>query len=211
MTSTPLLNVKNLNFQYPHRELFKDFSVDIYAGVTIVTGDDGCGKTSFLQLLAGVLPLQGGQVVFNANMVVSDPHIYSEHVFWVDAHNDQIDNILVKDYLASLASSYQNFSQQILEEAIAGLALDAHLEKQFFMLSTGTKRKVWLAAALSAGCTITVLDDAFAGVDKLSIQFFITALNRTLAQSRQAWIISTYHQLEGLENLRTVDLGANFL
>ena len=211
MSSTPLLNVKNLNFHYPQRELFKDFSVDINAGVTIITGDDGCGKTSFLQLLAGVLPMQSGQIVVNANKVVSDPHVYLNHVFWVDAHNDQIDNILVKDYLASLASSYQNFSQQILEEAIAGLALDAHLEKQFFMLSTGSKRKVWLAAALSSGCTITLLDDAFAGVDKLSIQFFITALNRTLAESRQAWIISTYHQLEDLENLHTIDLGANVL
>ncbi len=101
-----------------------------------------------------------------------------------------------RDVFSTLKTDYENFNPENLQQAIEDLSLTQHLEKQFFMLSTGTKRKVWLAAALSAGCPVIALDDPFAGVDKLSMQFFSKALDQRLEKRHQAWIIATYIKLE---------------
>jgi energy-coupling factor transporter ATP-binding protein EcfA2 len=58
-----------------------------------------------------------------------------------------------------------------MAEVTDGLSLAEHLAKPLYMLSTGSKRKVWLAAAFAAGATLTLLDDPFAALDKPSIRF----------------------------------------
>ena len=207
MTPEHILKITNLDFHYPERTLFKDWSTAIFSGVTIIKGGDGSGKTSLLKILAGELPIQGGKLSINKIEQKEQPDIYRSNVFWVNAHDDEFNNMRVDAYFSTLATTYENFNQKILFEAIKELSLTQHLEKQFFMLSTGTKRKVWLAAALSAGRPLTLLDDAFAGVDKVSIHSFVAMLNKQLIQSPQAWIISTYHEFDGDQLPTIIDLG----
>ncbi|MFZ6862565.1 ABC transporter ATP-binding protein [Undibacterium sp. Ji67W] len=196
MPHNPLLTVNRLSFHYPDNKLFAEWSATIYPGITLIQGDDGCGKTTLLKLLTGRLPILTGELCITEIDSKKQRENYLRQAFWVDGQSQEFENIKVETYFSTLKTDYENFSPENLQQAIQGLSLTPHLEKQFFMLSTGTRRKVWLAAALSAGCPVIGLDDPFAGVDKLSMQFFSKTLEQRLEKSQQAWIIASYIALE---------------
>ena len=208
MIPTALLKVNTVSFDYPKRPVFTSFSVDVLHGLTIVTGEEACGKTSLLKLMAGQFILKEGDILLNGCSLVRDKTAYQKNIFWIDTQDAQVDQMQVNAFLSGLSGTYANWNASILNDAIDGLALRPHIEKQFFMLSTGTKRKVWLAAALAACQPLTLIDDAFAGVDQQSIRFFTHTLHLRLAESQDAWVISTYNEVQGVTPLRVLDLGA---
>ncbi len=67
------LFVKNLNFSYDGRKkIFEDASIDIPAGYTVaVIGISGIGKTTFLDLVLGLLTPQSGKILYDDYDIVS--------------------------------------------------------------------------------------------------------------------------------------------
>ena len=59
---TPLLQARELSFGWPGQPLLHDLNVDILPGLTVVRGDEGCGKTTLLRLLAGEWTPQAGSL-----------------------------------------------------------------------------------------------------------------------------------------------------
>ncbi|WP_211464772.1 ABC transporter ATP-binding protein [Collimonas silvisoli] len=204
---TTILQAVNLTFHYPERELFDNWSADIPAGVTLVRGGDGRGKSSLLRLLAGALPAQAGQLQINDVRWLEQPDAYRRQVFWMEPRSEAFDQMTAREYFASLPAAYPGFDGTLLPALIEGLSLTPHLDKQLYMLSTGSKRKVWLAAAFAAGATLNLLDDPFAGLDKASINFVVKMLNQVANNPAQAWVIALYEAPEGVPLAAVVELG----
>ena len=207
MTTTTILHAAKLCLHYPDRALLTDFSMDIPAGVTMVRGGDGRGKTSLLRLLAGDLSADSGVLAINAVALAQEPQAYRQQVYYVDPRTEAFDQMTVPDYFASVRQRFTSFDEARLESAVAGLSLTPQLEKKLFMLSTGSKRKVYLAGAFAAGARVNMLDDPFAGLDRSSINFVISNLNALAANPQQAWIVALYEAVEGLQLVAQFDLG----
>lgn len=201
-----LLQVLALCFAYPERALFKDFSITIPAGLSLLRGGDGSGKTSLLRLLAGELVADAGQLQILDVELARDPLAYRRQVFWVDPRCEDFDQMAVLEYFDAVRRSYPDFDEALLAQVVAGLALTPHLEKNFYMLSTGSKRKVWLAAAFACGATLTLFDEPLAALDKASADFVLQLLGQAAAQSTRAYLISHYDTLGGLELAGVIDL-----
>lgn len=149
-----MLQVDGLCFGYPQRALFTDWSARIPPGVSLVRGGDGSGKTTLLRLLAEALPNQGGHLRLNDTSLRDQPGAYRRQVFWADPRSDAFEQITPADYLTSLHPLYPGLDELRWGELITGLSLAPHLDKPLYMLSTGSKRKVWLAAAFASGAAI---------------------------------------------------------
>lgn len=202
-----VLCVEGLSFQYPNRQLFRQQSWRIPSGVTWVTGGEGCGKTTLLRLLAGAVPLDAGHLKINGVSLASQPAAYRQQVFWVDPKSNALDQVTPTAYFASLAASYPQFDTALLAELTRGLALTPHLDKPLYMLSTGSKRKVWLAAALASGAALTLLDEPFAALDLASVRFVQTLLAEAAAHSARAWLLADYVAPSGVPLALVLDLG----
>lgn len=205
--SKALLQVHDLSFSYPGQVLFSDWSGEIVAGINLVLGGDGRGKTSLLQLLAGEVQAQSGQLQIQDVFLHEQAAQYRSQVFWVDPRTDAFDQLGVQEYFASVRDRYPQFDDGLLENAIEGLGLTPHLHKQLFMLSTGSKRKVWLAAAFAAGARINLLDDPFAALDKASIEFIVKMLNQFAQEPDRAWVLAMYVTPQGLPLSGLIELG----
>ena len=70
--------------------------------------------------------------------------------------------------------------------------MERHRHKPLYMLSTGSRRKVMLVAALASGATVTLLDQPFASLDQTSIRVIKDFLNETAEHSSRAWIVADY-------------------
>jgi ABC-type multidrug transport system ATPase subunit len=202
----PILRVDGLCFSYPQHPLFTGLSLRAPAGVTLLRGGDGAGKTTLLRILAGEMAAVGALQI-NGVGLSSAPADYAKQVFWVDPRSTALDQITPNEYFQSLGTKYSAFDRHALHALTEGLSLVAHVDKPIYMLSTGSKRKVWLAAAAASGAALTLLDDPFAALDKPSIDFVMTLLNHAATQQARAWVVAHYDGLGDVPLINTIDLG----
>jgi ABC-type multidrug transport system ATPase subunit len=213
MNPTPVnavLLVNGLRFHYPGQAaLFDDWSARVAPGITLVRGGESRGKTTLLRLLAGDLAATAGRLQINGVPLDQSASAYRQQVFWTDARSDAFDQLSARAYLASLGTRYANFDPQAVAPLLDGLSLTGHQHKPLYMLSTGSKRKVWLTAAFACGAPLTLLDDPFAALDKASIRFVTERLATEAAQSgsRRAWLIADHAAPESVSLAAVIDLG----
>jgi ABC-type nitrate/sulfonate/bicarbonate transport system ATPase subunit len=79
--------------------------------------------------------------------------------------------------------------------------------KQLFMLSTGSKRKVWLTAAFASGAALLLLDEPFAALDAPSIAFVKEQLQGISAHAGRAAVIADYAAPGGVLLAGVIDSG----
>ena len=202
-----LLQAKGLCFRYPGRELFADWSTTIRPGLTLLHGGDGRGKTTLLRLLAGTLPADAGQLRVHDVCLQEQPAAYRRQVFWAEPRAQAFDHMTPVEYLESLRGRYPGFDDQLLADLVDGMALAQHMNKQLHMLSAGSKRKVWLAAAFASGAAVTLLDEPFAALDKTSIGLVLSLLEEAADHPGRAWVIADYEAPGDLPLAGIIDLG----
>ena len=206
-----MMQIADVSYRYAHADVFANLSFDIPSGITLVQGGDGRGKTTLLRLLAGDLKLQSGRVALNAvpgGLTLNDqPEAYRRQVFWVDPRTTAHDSIAARTYLDQQVGTWPDFCRQDLPVLIEGLSLAEFLDKPLSMLSTGSKRKVWLAAAFASHAAVALLDDPFAALDKPSICFVADVLRRLAKQSERAVVITGYAAPDNLAFAGLIDLG----
>jgi ABC-type multidrug transport system ATPase subunit len=206
--TTPfILQLTQLDFAYPQRPLFVDFSAVIPAGVSLICGGDGVGKSCLLHLLAGELPAQHGQFILKGINLAQQPASYRQQVFCTEPGTAAHDQLSPDSYFTSVAARYPQFDAGYLAELIVALGLSPHMGKTLYMLSTGVKRKVWLAAAFASGAALTLLDDPFAALDLASIRAVLQILSSFSSQSERAIVYSYYERPVGLALASVIDLG----
>ena len=202
-----MLKISKLSLAYPGCVVLRDFSAQVAHGLLLVRGGGGRGKTSLMCLLAGELPPDAGQLQLGDVWLHEQPEAYRQQVFWADPRTAAHDALTCRDYLATVQRQYPAFDKAQLNRAVEGLSLAPHLDKNIFMLSTGSRRKLYLAAAFASRAALTLLDTPFAALDKVSIRFALTLLAEAAQDNTRLWVLADYEQPEGMTLPTLIDLG----
>lgn len=194
----PILVVKNLRFAYPGRPaLLSAWGASVGAGLTQLYGDDGSGKSTVLRLLAGSLRGEGRLELAGARLD-EDRDTYARNVFFVDPETDAFNEVSATQCTASLSAGDPGFDASKWQALVEGFSLTPHLEKPMYMLSTGSKRKVWLAAALASGRALTLLDEPTAALDANSIRFLWRTLADSAGRPDRAIVIASAERIDAV-------------
>ncbi len=128
-------------------------------------GENGCGKTSLLQILAGLLPARGAMHFGQARWDKLRPEERAQYMSYLPQEADVLFNLTVEDLLElSLAPQHLlagEEKQQLLEATEL-----LHLQKRVYhSLSGGERRRAMLARVLCANSLFTFLDEPTAPLD----------------------------------------------
>ena len=202
----PVLEAINLRWRWDGTELLHLKTLHIPPGVTWVGGGDGRGKTTLLRLLAGDLAAP------DATLVLSGLHApgtvaYRQCVFWIDPRTEAFDQISAGQFFTHTAMNHPAWDAELLSNLVEAFGLLPHQDKPLYMLSTGSKRKVWLTAALASGATLTLMDSPFAALDKTSVVRLLGFLNAAAQHLKRAWVIADYQSPSGVPLAHRIDLG----
>lgn len=178
VTPAPVLvRANGLRFGYPGLEVAGQVSHAWPAGLCLLEGDEGSGKSSWLKVLARPLEprdgsdgprVQAGSLEYALADAAPPP---AHELFWQDpraelgaAQREQV----VADWAAQRAARYPRWSQPDFLGHVQSLGLQPHWHKPLLALSTGSLRKLWLAAAWASGAALTLIDEPLAALDKPS-------------------------------------------
>lgn len=203
-----LLVVNQLCFAWPQAQLFTNWSARIEPGLTWLIGDDGSGKTTLLRLLAGQLLKTSGQLQLGQTDLDLQPSQYSRQLFITEPGIEKYEQMTALDYFVLVQGQHPNFDQDLLAELINGLSLQEHQHKMLYMLSTGSKRKVWLAAAFASGALLTLIDEPFAALDSASVEFVSSLLKQAATQTKRSYLVADYQALAGTPHAAVIELSA---
>ncbi len=205
----PLVRVRDLHFSYGASPVFASLNLTIHTGLTLLHGGESCGKTSLLRLMAGVLPAQTGTIEWRwldpAQSLGQSP---APSVYWMDPRDAQHDGIAARAYFDLLRARFTDFSQDALDALVLDLGLTGQIDKPLYMLSTGSKRKVWLAGAFASRCRLTLLDEPFAALDQRSIAHVKAWLNRAAQDTERTCVFADYEAPEGVRIGHSIALDA---
>jgi len=177
---------KELNFNYPGQvSLLEEFSLSITGGqVVALIGESGCGKSTLAKLIAGLYPLQSGNIrigVYNVKdialdclrqqviLIPQEPHFWSRSI---------IDNFR----LGTPAVTYEEIVKacQIakIDEFISGLPDQYHTVLGEFgaSISGGQRQRLAIARAIVTDPPILILDESTANLDPLSETYVLDGL-----------------------------------
>lgn len=164
-------------------------------GLHWVCGDEGSGKTSLLRLLAEDLPALSGSI--------DRPQ---GGVFWVDLKGNEHDQTTVQACWDQLQARFPKWQGGLQQDLVEALDMERHQHKPLYMLSTGTRRKVMLVAALASGASVTLLDQPFVSLDQVSVRVIKDFLSEAAAQPHRAWIVADYEVPDDLTPTSVLDL-----
>lgn len=200
--SRPLVRVRDLRWSFPQASsaLFDALSFDLPAGVSWLGGDEGRGKTTLMRLLAGQISPQSGQISFIPEGGEMGPPV-AWHKPDHPARNEQI----VHDILQGLVPAT---AQSELSRLLTGLSIEPHLGKPLYQLSTGSRRKVFIAATLASPAVLSLLDQPFTALDAPSIRFLSQEFTRRAHLGNRALLLADYQPPEGVPLAAHIDLDA---
>ena len=148
-------------------------------GLTAVTGAERSGKTSLLRRLCGDLPALSGEAA----------HPDAQ---WLDLALPNQDEHTPQQVWATAHARSPNWSAELHQELVDALSLSAHQDKNLFMLSTGSRRKVALVGLLACGAQLTCLDQPYAALDMASIKLIRGFLQDMAEHASRSWVVADY-------------------
>ena len=130
-------------------------------------------------------------------------------MFWVDLQDPARDNTTVQACWDALRVQYPKWNDALLQDLAETLDMLPHVDKCLHMLSTGSRRKAMVLAALASGATVTLMDQPFAALDLASIRIIKEFLYEAAEHPSRAWIVADYEApsdlpLASVLNLATV-------
>ena len=175
-----------------------DFIVNRGERVSIL-GSNGCGKTTLLKHLLGVLiPKDGSVKVFGVDPGKEYSKIREKIGVVMQDIDEQILGPTVYDDILFASLNYgieRKKAEAMAKAVIEKLSLESIQKKIVNYLSGGEKKKVALAGALIMEPDLLILDEPFTGLDPVSRRDLIQILNE-LNKEKGITFIVTLHEVD---------------
>lgn len=201
-----MISVKNVGYTYMkgtpfEKTALKDISFDVAESeVLAIAGHTGSGKSTLIQIIAGLIALQSGSVEID-NLPVTDKKIrrlvgivfqYPEHQLFEETVELDI-GFAPKNFGLSDAE----ISARV-EEAMRQVGLPADLKNVSpFELSGGQRRRVAIAGILALKPKYLILDEPTAGLDPLAKENLLKEIFGAVKKSGVT-IILVSHNMEDI-------------
>jgi heme exporter protein A len=205
-----MLQARQIECTRGNRRLFHDLSFRLEAKQALrVGGENGSGKTSLLRMLAGLSPVEAGEILWNGGRAAALGEDYRRNLVFLGHANGLKDDLTpIENLRYALALAGTEAGDPALRAALAEQGLAAVADLPARLLSQGQKRRVALCRlGFSADQPLWVLDEPFAALDAASVVRVAAVVVDHLRRGGMA-IFTTHQEVEFAgAQVRSLELG----
>ena len=189
-----MITINNLSFARGNSLILKDISFSVRPGqIMLIQGPNGKGKTTLLLNIIQLLDPLKGDVKLNGQKI--DSQTASDCFLYLGENHFAYDQLTLNqniDYWLSIHNVV--FTKNIINKSIKYLFGELNLDKKFYQLSFGQKKKLQLLLLILVNKPIWILDDPFNGLDNNTIKKITTLLAKK-AENKGSIIIASHQDL----------------
>jgi NitT/TauT family transport system ATP-binding protein len=194
-TLRPHVTVRGLTKRFGESHVYDGFDLDIPRGEFVsIFGPNGCGKSTLINMIAGLVPADAGEVLFDGRPIREIPfgyvfQNYREALFpWLHA----LDNI---EYPLRLMKLTRRERRERVERLIAHLGVNLDFKRYPYELSGGQQQLVSIMRALVVEPEILFLDEPFSALDYEMTLFMRERLQKIFMKLKTTMLLVS-HDLE---------------
>lgn len=194
-----MIEVTGLTVCYNDGEALTDISLNISGGsLTSVIGPNGCGKTTLLKAIAGLIPAASGHIAISNKPIaeMTGPE-RAKHIAYLP-QSRPVPDMTALTMIRHGRFPHQGFARKLspadhtaVDAAVSMTGTEPLLNKLVPMLSGGERQRVYVAMALAQGADILLLDEPASGLD-LRYQIELMNILKKLHQQGKTIVMVTH-------------------
>ncbi|MEM1598210.1 MAG: ABC transporter ATP-binding protein [Pyrobaculum sp.] len=176
-------------------EALRGVSLEVAPGEVVgLIGPNGAGKTTTLRILAGLLSPDGGYAeVMGVRTTSKEFAKVKRRLAYLPEEVMPYDNISGRAFIEFIHGLY---GVDNVKEAVEMSGLGARVDDKVKTYSRGMKRRLVLAALLTVGASVLLLDEPTAGVDVVHAVEIRRAVKQYAAERKASVLYSSHNMLE---------------
>ena len=191
----PHVTIRGLSKRFDNTVIYDKFDLDIPRGELIsIFGPNGCGKSTLINIIAGLIPADAGQILFDGMLLkeIKFGYVfqnYREALFpWMSA----LDNI---GYPLKIMKVPTEERRARTEKLVERLGINLNLSLFPYQMSGGQQQLISIMRALVVEPEILFLDEPFSALDYEMTLFMREQLQRLFMESGTTMLLVS-HDLE---------------
>ena len=205
MDKTVILQLKNITKKFGSKVIANNnVSLDVYKGeILSILGENGCGKTTLMNMVAGIYYPDFGKILINGEEVIirSPRDAFKHKIGMIHQHFKLIDIFSAAQNVA-LGVEGEKFNLKEVNNRIKEMAnkygFNINLDKKIYEMSVSEKQTVEILKVLYRGADILILDEPTAVLTPQEIRSLFKIL-RAMRDDGKSIIIITHKLNEVME------------
>lgn len=190
------IKISGLTKKFDNNTIVKDFNFTIEQGEFLaITGASGCGKTTLLNMIGGLEPVTGGNIIVDGLDITKQKNLqkyYRDIVGFVFQNFALIEHKTVEENLAMIHKKGKSLVG--IDEALKSVGMEKSRKQKIYQLSGGEQQRIALARLKMKNCTLILADEPTGSLDKNNAKMVMEML-KSLKQEGKTIILVT-HDLE---------------
>jgi NitT/TauT family transport system ATP-binding protein len=189
------ITIRGLTKYFAGWPLYENFDLDIPKGrIVSVFGPNGCGKSTLINMIAGLIPVDAGQILFDGKSLADTKvgYVFQNYREALLPWLRTIDNIAYPLKLEGRSPAEIN---QRMEELVASFDVKFDLRRYPYELSGGQQQTASIMRALAPRPEVLFLDEPFSALDFEMTLFIREKLQEVFMQTGTTMMLVS-HDLE---------------
>ncbi|KPZ73003.1 Fe(3+) ions import ATP-binding protein FbpC [Pseudoalteromonas sp. P1-26] len=194
------LIIKDLAYQYNATQVLSELNLNVEQDeIVCLLGASGCGKTTTLKAIAGILQPEQGYMSIDSK-VVNDSGLFvapeKRNIGMMFQDYALFPHLTVSDNIAfGLSNISKAQKRERVDEMLSLVKLDGCAQRYPHQLSGGQQQRVAIARALAYKPSLLLLDEPFSNIDT-QVRFELIADIRRIIKDQQVSAVFVTHSKE---------------
>ena len=205
MDKTVILQLKNITKKFGTKVIANNnVSLDVYKGeILSILGENGCGKTTLMNMVAGIYYPDSGKILINdEEVIIRSPRDAFEHKIGMIHQHFKLIDVFSAAQNVALGVEGEKFNLKEVNNRIKDMAnkygFNINLDKKIYEMSVSEKQTVEILKVLYRGADILILDEPTAVLTPQEIKNLFKIL-RAMKDDGKSIIIITHKLNEVME------------